>query len=123
MHSVRFQDLFQRVVRRSSPPGRTSAGDAAKLVAETGFEPSRDVSVSVHEEGLTLLNTRTGRVFTSNRTGAQIWKRLEQHATVDAVASEISREYHLDHATALDHARRFVAELQNSGLVRPRVSQ
>jgi hypothetical protein len=81
------------------------------------------VAVSIHDGGLTLLNTRTGRVFTSNRTGAQIWKRLEQHATVDAVASEISREYHLDRATALDHATRFVAELEHSGLVRGRARQ
>jgi len=72
--------------------------------------------VSVHEDGLVILHVLSGRVFTSNQTGARIWQYLEQKLPLETVAAEISREYGVDRETAQEDTARFLAELEWNGL-------
>jgi hypothetical protein len=116
----RLPHFFHRVLGRSTD--QPHAKEPALLQGSETFEPAEGVKVSTHDGGLTLFNTRTGLIFTSNRTGSQLWRSLERHTSLETIASEISREYRLDHATALEHAVRFVDELRQSGLVKMRSS-
>ena len=73
-------------------------------------------SVSAHEDGLDILNVLSGRIFTSNRTGARIWQCLERQLPLEAIAAEISHNYGIEQATAREDAANFLAELERNGL-------
>jgi len=74
---------------------------------------------SIHDDAMKLLHTRNGRLFSSNRTGAFIWRCIEQQLSLEAIAEKISSEYQIARTTALDHAARFLAELERHGLIQP----
>jgi len=94
--------------------------------SETEFMPNqacsdrirlnRGVAASIHEDGIAILHVPSGRIFTSNQTGARIWKYLEQQLSLKAIAVEISREYGVDRETAQEDTARFLTELEQSGL-------
>ena len=73
-------------------------------------------AVSIHDDGIVILHVASGRIFTSNQTGARVWQYLEQQLPLQAIAAEISREYGIDQATAREDATRFLAELERNGL-------
>ncbi|MGH2437544.1 MAG: PqqD family protein, partial [bacterium] len=51
------------------------------------------VTASIHGDGVVLLHTIDGRLFTSNQVGARVWCCLERGLSVEAIAAEISDEY------------------------------
>ena len=114
--SARFQGAlrgFQRLWKRNPPPASATPPDL------TGrLELAEGLSVSVHDNGLVALDPRSGLVFTATRIGARIWKHLEERASLEGIASEISRAYRIDRATALGDTCRFLADLQRLGLLR-----
>jgi PqqD family protein of HPr-rel-A system len=80
-------------------------------------ELPRHVLASIHDDGIVLFDTREGRLFTSNPTGARIWQCLQRKLAADAIAAEISREYGIAYETARDHAARFLADLKQQKLI------
>jgi len=78
---------------------------------------SSDAAVSIHEDGIVILHTRKGRLFTSNRTGACIWCCIEQRLPFEAIAEKLTSEYQIAKATAREHAARFLAELERHSLI------
>ena len=75
-----------------------------------------EATASIHEDGLVILHVPSGRIFTSNQTGARIWQRLEERLPLAGIAAEIARDFGTDPATALKDAARFLAELERNGL-------
>jgi hypothetical protein len=73
-------------------------------------------TASIHEDGLIILQIPSGRIFTSNRTGARIWHCLEQQVPLELIAAEIARDYRIDRATAREDVASFLAELERNGL-------
>jgi hypothetical protein len=72
---------------------------------------------SIHDDGVNILHTCNWRLFSSNRTGAFIWRCLEQQLPLEAIAEKINSEYQIARTTALDHTAHFVAELERHGLI------
>jgi hypothetical protein len=73
-------------------------------------------SASIHDDGLAVLHVPSGRIFTSNQTGARVWRCLELQLPLDAIAAEISRDYGIDQAAAREDVARFLTELERNGL-------
>jgi len=81
-----------------------------------GIRLSAGASASIHEDGLAILHVPSGRIFTSNRTGARVWQCLERQLPLEAIAAEISRDYGIDQAAAREDVARFLVELERNGL-------
>jgi hypothetical protein len=82
-----------------------------------GITVNPEAAVSFHDDGLVILHSRSGFLFRTNLTGAGIWRCIEQRLPFDAIADEISSEYQIARATALEHTARFVAELERHNLI------
>jgi len=78
---------------------------------------SSDTVASIHEDGIVILHARKGRLFTSNRTGACIWRCIEQRLSFEAIAEKLTSEYQIARTTAREHAARFLAELERHSLI------
>ena len=85
------------------------------------FTVSPDAAVSFHDDGIVILHTGKGRLFSSNLTGAQIWRGVEQQLSMDVIAREISGEYQIPLTTAREHTVHFMAQLQRHELVQREV--
>jgi PqqD family protein of HPr-rel-A system len=75
-----------------------------------------EACASIHDDGLVVLHVPSGRIFMSNQTGARIWRCLERHLPLEAIAAEISRDYGIDPTAAREDVARFLAELERNGL-------
>ena len=82
------------------------------------FSVSRDTAASAHEDGIVILHTGKGRVFSSNKTGALIWRGIEQGRSLDGIVTEISGEFQIAGPTARIHALNFLAALEQQALIK-----
>jgi Coenzyme PQQ synthesis protein D (PqqD) len=89
-------------------------------IGDFSFTVSPEAIASFHDEGMVILHTGVGRLFTSNGTGARIWNGVERRMPLEDIAEEISGEYNIDCATAREHAARFLAELERHRLIQRR---
>jgi hypothetical protein len=78
---------------------------------------SSEAAASVHDDGIVILHTSRGRLFSSNQTGAQIWHCIEQQLPFEAIAEKISSEYQIARTIAREHTARFLAELERHSLI------
>lgn len=78
---------------------------------------SSDAAASVHEEGIIILHTRKGRLFSSNRTGAYIWRCIERQLSFEAIAEKLTLEYQIAQTIAREHTARFLADLERHSLI------
>lgn len=85
------------------------------------FSPTREAAASFNDEGAVIWHTGKGRLFSSNLTGAQIWRGVEQQLSMDVIAREISGEYQIPLTTAREHTVHFMAQLQRHELVQREV--
>ena len=76
-----------------------------------------EAASSIHENGVVFLHLGNGRVFAANKTGARIWRAIEQEKSLKAIAAEISDEYQIPAALASEHVGTFVSELERHSLV------
>lgn len=81
---------------------------------------SSDAAASIHEDGIVILHVGRGRLFSSNRTGAYIWRCIEQRVSFEAIAEKISGEYQIARTIAREHTARFLAELERHSLIHRR---
>ena len=87
---------------------------------ELSFTVNPDAAASFHDDGIVILHTGSGRLFSSNGTGARIWRGVERRLPLEAIAEEISGEYKIARTTAREHAARFLAELERHTLIQRR---
>jgi hypothetical protein len=78
---------------------------------------SSEAVASIHDDGIVILHTHTGRLFTANRTGACIWRCIEQQLTFATIAEKISSDYRIAQSIAREHTAHFLAELERHGLI------
>ena len=78
---------------------------------------SSEAVASIHEDGIVILHTRKGCLFTANRTGASIWRCIEQQLEFEAIVARISREYQICQTVAQEQAMHFLAKLEQQGLI------
>ena len=86
------------------------------------FSPSPQTTASAHDDGIVILHTGKGRVFSSNKTGALIWRGIEQRRSLDGIVEEISNAFEIAATTARAHAINFLAALEQQALIRREVA-
>jgi hypothetical protein len=86
-------------------------------ISHFSFAVNPEAAASIHDDGIVILHTGQGRLYTSNGTGARIWRGVEQQLPLEAIAEEISGEYRIARTTAREHTVRFLAELERNALI------
>ena len=91
-------------------------------VSNYSFCLSPEATASAHDDGIVILHTGKGRVFSSNKTGALIWQGIEQRRSFDRIVEEISDAFQIATTTARAHAIKFLAALEQQTLIRREVA-
>ena len=91
-------------------------------VSNYSFCLSPEATASAHEDGIVILHTGKGRVFSSNKTGALIWQGIEQRRSFDRIVEEISDAFEIATTTARAHAIKFLAALEQQALIKGEVA-
>ena len=91
-------------------------------VSNYSFCLSPEATASAHDDGIVILHTGKGRVFSSNKTGALIWQGIEQRRSFDRIVEEISDAFQIATTTARAHAIKFLAALEQQALIRREVA-
>lgn len=86
-------------------------------ISNFSFSASPDATASTNEDGIVILHTGKGRVFSSNKTGAFIWRGIEQRRPIDGIIAEISDEFQVAGPTARRHAIAFLTALEQQALI------
>ena len=86
------------------------------------FSLSPEACASTHDDGIVILHTGKGRVFSSNKTGAVIWRGIEQGRSFDSISEEVSSGFQIAGPTARAHTLRFLAALEQHALVQREVA-
>ena len=76
-----------------------------------------EATASAHDDGIVIMHTGKGRVFSSNKVGALIWRGLELRRSFDGIVEEISGEFQIAATTARAHAIKFLAALEQQSLI------
>lgn len=85
--------------------------------SEFRFTVNPEASASFHDDGIVILHLGSGRLFTSNKTGASIWSQVERQLPLEAITQEISNEYQISSATSREHVVHFLAALEKHTLI------
>jgi Coenzyme PQQ synthesis protein D (PqqD) len=92
-----------------------------KQNADSSFTVNPEAVSSFHDEGVVILHG--GRLFSSNETGARIWRGIEQQLPLETIASEISSAYQIAQTTAREHTLGFLAALEQQALIKREVAR
>jgi len=85
------------------------------------FTVNPEAVASIHDDGIVILHTGEGRMFTSNQTGAHIWRGIERQLPMEAIADEICGAYQIARTTAREDVTRFLRELERHTLIERRI--
>ena len=91
-------------------------------ISDMSFMVNPKAVRSFHDAGVVILHAGNGRLFSSNETGARIWRGIEQRLSLDTIASEISRAYHIAQTTAREQTLSFLTALEQQALIRVEVA-
>ena len=91
-------------------------------ISNFSFSVSPEATASTHDDGIVILHTGKGRVFSSNKIGALIWRGIEQRRSLDGIVKEISGEFQIAGTTARTHTLNFLAALEQHALVQREVA-
>ena len=91
-------------------------------ITEMSFTVNPEAVRSFHDDGVVILHAGNGRLFTSNETGARIWRGIEQQLPLEAITKEISRVYKIAGTTAREHTLNFLAALEQQALIKREVA-
>jgi hypothetical protein len=91
-------------------------------ITETSFTLNPEAVGSFHHDGVVILHAGSGRLFSSNATGARIWRGLEQHLPLETIATEISNAYRIARTTAREHTLSFLKALEQQALIKREVA-
>ena len=92
--------------------------DMTNQISNISFSVSPEATASTHPDGLVILHTGTGFLFSSNRTGARIWQGVEQRHSLNVIVQEISGEFEIAQTTARMHTINFLAALEQQALIK-----
>ena len=81
------------------------------------FTVNPEAVSSFHDDGVVILHAGNGRLFTSNETGARIWRGIEQQLPLETIAGELSKLYRIAQTTAREHTLTFLTALEQQALI------
>ena len=85
------------------------------------FSVSPEATASTHDDGIVILHTGKGRVFSSNKSGALIWRGIEQRRSLDVIVDEITNAFQIAGTTARAHTLKFLSALEQQALIKREV--
>ena len=91
-------------------------------VSDLSFTVSPEAAASFHDDGVVILHTGKGSLFTANHIGARIWRGIEQQLSLEAIANGITEAYQIASNTAREHTIRFLAQLEQQTLIQREVA-
>lgn len=91
-------------------------------ISNMSFTVNPEAVRSFHDDGVVILHAGNGRLFSSNETGARIWRGIEQRLPFETIASEISNAYHIARTTAREHTLSFITALEQQALIKIQVA-
>ena len=91
-------------------------------VSALTFSVNPQAAASFHDDGVVILHTGTGRLFTANQTGGRIWHGVEQQLPLEAIAKGISDDYQVAPSTAYEHTISFLTALERQVLIHREVA-
>ena len=91
-------------------------------ITNFSFSVSPEATASTHDDGIVILHTGKGRVFSSNKSGALIWRGIEQQRSLDGIVEEVSGEFQIAGTTARAHTLNFLAALERQSLIQREVA-
>ena len=91
-------------------------------VSAFSFTVNPEAAASFPDDGVVSLHTGQGSLFSANRTGARIWRGVEQQLPLEAIAKGISDEYQGAPSTAHEHTICFLAALERQMLIQREVA-
>ena len=91
-------------------------------VSDFNFTASPEAAASFHDDGVVILHSGKGRLFSSNQTGARIWRGVEQQRSMESIVDEISGEYQIPRTTARTHTLDFLTALERQALIQRQVA-
>jgi hypothetical protein len=94
----------------------------ANQMSNIKFVMNPEASTSFHDDGVVILHTGKGSLFTANRTGASICHGIAQQLSLEAIAKGISDEYQVAPGTAREHTICFLTALERQALIRREVA-
>jgi len=94
----------------------------ANQIGNINFILNPEASTSFHDDGVVILHTGKGSLFTANHIGARIWRGIEQQLSLEAIANGISDAYQVASNTAREHTIRFLAQLEQQMLIQREVA-
>lgn len=94
----------------------------ASQISNMSFTVNPEAVRSFHDDGVVILHAGNGRLFSSNETGARIWRGIEQQLSLETIATEISSAYHIAGTTAREHTLSFLTALEQQALIRIEVA-
>lgn len=86
-------------------------------ISNLSFSLNPEATASAHDDGIVILHTGKGRVFSSNRTGALIWQAIERRRSLEGIVEEISNEFQIAATTARLHTLDFLCALERQALI------
>jgi Coenzyme PQQ synthesis protein D (PqqD) len=92
------------------------------MTKHSNFSVSLEATASAHYSGIVILHTGKGRVFSANKTGAVIWRGIEQGRSLDGIVEQISNEFQIAGTTARAHTLNFLAALEQQALIKREVA-
>ena len=100
--------------------GCSLGGESQRMtnqISDFSFSVNPEAVASFHDDGIVILHAGKGRLFSSNGTGARIWRGVEQRLPLEAIAEEIANEYQIARTTAHEHTVLFLTELERHTLI------
>lgn len=91
-------------------------------VSSFNFTVNSEAAASFHDDGVVILHVGKGSLFRANKTGARIWRGVEDQQSLDSIIDEISGEYQIARTTARMHALDFLTALERQALVQREVA-
>ena len=85
--------------------------------SDFSFTLSPEAAASFHDDGVVILHTGKGSLFTANYIGGRIWRGIEQRLSLEAIANGISDAYQVAASTAREHTIRFLDQLEQQTLI------
>jgi hypothetical protein len=93
-----------------------------KNIHDREIRISPEASASAHDDGIVILDSRRGRMFSSNLAGKCIWRSIEQRMSFEGVVEALGSEFQIARATAREHAALFLAALERHTLIERRAN-
>ena len=83
----------------------------------TTVQRSKDIPFSQLDDELLAIDPQGGYCYSLNESAGRVWDLIASPAPVQAICSQLCREYTVEAATCLREVTALLQELQQAGLV------